>query len=143
MTTRGTSREVTTVFHVLACGKLNEIQSNLRRNKLHRTNQGPNFLGGSFSNRDNMRGPIQFRRESQPQHLKKWFFLKNRPIYFKTYLLQNLRLWRRPACQNLPKPLDISSATARVALGLLKTLAILSDTTVTRFTVDRKDLKPH
>ena len=62
---------------------------------------------------------------------------------FKTYLLQNLRLWRRPACQSLPKTMDISSATAQVALGPLKTLAILSDTTVTRFTVDRKDLKPH
>ena len=36
----------------------------------HRTNQGPNFLGVSFSNRNNLRAPIQFRRKSQPQHLK-------------------------------------------------------------------------
>ena len=35
-------------------------------NELHRTNQGSNFLGGSFSNRDNVRAPIQFRREHQP-----------------------------------------------------------------------------
>ena len=49
-----------------------EIQSNLRRKKfqgkpqekLHRTNQGCNFLGGSFSNRDIARASIQFRRES-------------------------------------------------------------------------------
>ena len=26
--------------------------------------------------------PFQFGRESQPQHLKRWFFLKNQPIYF-------------------------------------------------------------
>ena len=49
---------------------------------LHRTNQGYNFLGGSFNKRDNVRAPIQFTRESQPQHRKRCFFLKNRPIYF-------------------------------------------------------------
>ena len=39
--------------------------------KLHRTNQGSNFHGGSFSIRDNVRAPIQFRKESQPQHPKR------------------------------------------------------------------------
>ena len=58
------------------------MQSNLRRKKLHRTNQDSNFLGGSFSNRDNVRVPIQFIRESQPQHLKICFFLKIRAIHF-------------------------------------------------------------
>ena len=43
---------------------------NLRRKKLQRKNQGSNFLQGSFSNRDNVRAPIQFKRKSQPQHLK-------------------------------------------------------------------------
>ena len=65
---------MTTVFHAWPYGRFIEIQSNLRRKKLHRTNQGSNFLGGSFSNRDNVRAPIQFRRESQPQHLKRWIF---------------------------------------------------------------------
>ena len=46
-----------------------EIKSSLRKKKLHRTNQGPNFLEGSFSNRYNERTPIQFRRESQPQDI--------------------------------------------------------------------------
>ena len=73
---------MTAVFHTWPYGRLIEIQSNLKRKKLHRTNQGSNFLGGSFSNRDNVRPPIQFRRESQPQHLKRCFFLKNRPIHF-------------------------------------------------------------
>ena len=43
----------------------------------------------------------------------------------------------------MPKALDISSATARVAPDLLKALAILSDTTVRRSAVDREDLKPY
>ena len=43
----------------------------------------------------------------------------------------------------MSKALDISSATARVAPDLLKALAIPSDTTVRRSTVDREDLKPY
>ena len=50
--------------------------------KLHGTFQGSNFLWGSFSNRYNVRAPIRFRRKSQPQHFKRWFFLKNGPIHF-------------------------------------------------------------
>ena len=52
-------------------GRFIEIQINLRRKELHRTNQGSNFLGGTFSNGDNVRAPIQFGRESQHQHLKR------------------------------------------------------------------------
>ena len=74
--------DMTTGFHTWPYGRFIETQSNLRRNKLHRTNQGSNFLGGSFSNRDNVRTPIQFRRESQSHHPKRLFFLKNRPIRF-------------------------------------------------------------
>ena len=37
----------------------------------------------------------------------------------------------------------MSSATARVASDLLKTLASLSDTIVRRYAVDREDLKPY
>ena len=48
-----------------------EMQSNLGRKKLHRTNQGSNFLGGSFNNRDNVTAPIQFRKESKTQHLER------------------------------------------------------------------------
>ena len=43
-------------------GRFIEIQSNLMRKKLHRTNQGSNFLGGIFGNIDNVRAQIQFRR---------------------------------------------------------------------------------
>ena len=73
---------MTVAFHTWLYGRFIEIKSNLRRKKLHRMNQGSNFLGGSFSNRDNVRSPIQFRRESQPQHLKRCLLLKNRLIHF-------------------------------------------------------------
>ena len=80
--TRGTSPDMATVFYTWAYGRFIKIQINLRRKKLHRMNQRSNFLGGSFSNTDNVRPPIQFRRESQPKHLKRWFILRNRPIHF-------------------------------------------------------------
>ena len=50
-------------FHTWAYVRFIEIQSNPRRKKPYITNQGSNFLGGSFNNKDNVRGPIQFRRE--------------------------------------------------------------------------------
>ena len=50
---------------------------------------------------------------------------------------------RRLAYKNLPKTLNISSATARVASGFLKALAILPDITVRRFAFEREDLKPY
>ena len=53
--TRSTSPDMTTVFHTWPYGRF--IQSNLRRKKLHRTNQGSNFLGGSFSNRNCLQMP--------------------------------------------------------------------------------------
>ena len=49
----------------------------------------------------------------------------------------------RATCQTLPKALDVSGATARVAPDLLKVLAILSGTTVRRSAVDQEDLKPY
>ena len=71
-----------TVFHAWPYGRFIVIQNNLSRKK--RTNQGSNLLGSSFTNRGNIRAPIQFWRERQPQYLKKWFFLKNRPVHFYT-----------------------------------------------------------
>ena len=57
----------------------------------------------------------------------------------------DLSLQRKPECQTLSKALDISSAatTAQEAPDLVKALAILSDTTVKRSTVDNEDLKPY
>ena len=52
--TRSSIPNMTTALHVWLYGRFIEIQSNLRQKKLHRTNQGSNFLEGSFSNRDNI-----------------------------------------------------------------------------------------
>ena len=83
---RSSSQEVvtnmTTVFHAWLYERFIEIQSNLRRKKCHRINQGSNFVGSSFSNKDNVRAPIQFWRESQPQHLKDYFFSRADPSMF-------------------------------------------------------------
>ena len=49
---------MTTVFHVRTYDRFIEIQNKLRRKKLDGTNQGSNFLGDSFSNRDNVRIPV-------------------------------------------------------------------------------------
>ena len=48
----------------------------------------------------------------------------------------DVSLLRRPACQNLSKAVNVSSATARVAPDLPKALAILSDAPVRRSAVD-------
>ena len=82
MTARSNNPDMPAVFHTCPYGKFIEIQNNVRRKKLHRTNQDSNYLGGSFSKRDTVRAPIQFRREIQSQHHKRWFFLKSRPIHF-------------------------------------------------------------
>ena len=77
---RCTSPGVTKVFHAWPYGRFIDLQSNIRRNKLHRTNQSSNFLGGSFSNRDNVSAPIQFRRKNQK--LKDEFSSRTDPFIF-------------------------------------------------------------
>ena len=77
--TRGTSPDVTTVFHTWAYGRFIEIQSSLRRKKLHRTNQGSNFLGGSFSNRDNIKVESNLQEEVNPSILKDDFSSRTDP----------------------------------------------------------------
>ena len=55
---------MTAVFDAWPNGRFIEIQSNLMGKKLHRMNQSSNFVEGTFSNRDNVRAPIQFRKEN-------------------------------------------------------------------------------
>ena len=86
---------MTTPFHARVYGRFIELQSNLMRKKLYRTNQGSNFLAGSQSNRDNVRSPIESKREIQT-HLKRCFFLRNRPIHFEI----NSTSVNRPIKQN-------------------------------------------
>ena len=87
----------------LPYGRFIEIQSNLKGKKLHRTNQDSNSLVGIFNNRDNVRTPIQYRRESQPHHLKRWFFLMNRPIHFHINNISVIRAvrWNQLSFSNI------------------------------------------
>ena len=55
----------------------------------------------------------------------------------------DVSFWKRPTCQTLSKPLDISSATVIYQVTeLSKAIVILSDTTVRRSKIGREDMKP-
>ena len=71
-----------TVFHAWLFGRFMKIQSNLKRKKLHRTNQGSDFLEDNFSNRDNVRAPIQFWRKRLSSILKDDFSSWTGPSIF-------------------------------------------------------------
>ena len=128
---------MTTIFHPWSYSIFTEIQSNLGRKKIHKLqgfigitgcihkNQGCNLHGDSFSNRGNLWAPIQLGREIQPQNLKRWFLLKNKPIHFQ-------KMSNSWICRN---SLDISSPTTPVARNLLKVL------TVGASAVDQEELK--
>ena len=73
---------MTTIFHAWSYGWFTEIQSYLRRKKLHRMNRGSSFLGGSFNNQDNVRTPIQFN----PNILKDDFSSRTDPPIFTSIL---------------------------------------------------------
>ena len=90
-----TSSDITAIFHTYPYGRFIDIQTNFRRRKLHRTNRDPNFLGGSFRNRDNVGAQIQSIRESQPQYFKRWFFFKKKPIHFHINSTSALRLLKQ------------------------------------------------
>ena len=85
---------MTTVFHARLYGRFIEIQSNFRRTKLHGTNQCANLPQGSFSNGENIRAPIQFRRQRQPQPVKRSFFFK-RSIDFHMNSTSGFRVVKR------------------------------------------------
>ena len=96
---------MTTAFHEWQYGRFIEIQSKLSRKKLHRTNQGSNFPEGSFGNRDNIRAPIQFRRE-KPSILEDYFSSTIEPSIFTSIV---------------PELLDRSNKTKLVFLSLKST----------------------
>ena len=57
-TARSTIPDMTAVFHACLYERFIEMQSNLRRKKLHTTNQGSNFPGDSFRDRGKVRTSI-------------------------------------------------------------------------------------
>ena len=66
---------MTTIFYARPYGWFIEIKINLSREKLYRINQDSNGPEDNFSNRDNIRSLIYFRRERQPQDTKILFFI--------------------------------------------------------------------
>ena len=62
-----------TVFHAWLYGRFVEIQSTLRRKKLHTRNQGSNFPGGNFSNRYNIRAKSNLNEKANPSIFKMIF----------------------------------------------------------------------
>ena len=81
------SPNITKVLHEKLYGRFIETNSNIKKGKqlhrkrkeLHRKNQGSNFLGDSFSNRDDIRAPIQLRGVRQSQYIKTLFFSRPDP----------------------------------------------------------------
>ena len=73
---------MTTGFHVSLNGRFIEVERNTRRKELYRINQGYNFLGGSFNNRDNVRAQIQFKEKVNPSILKGNFSSRAEPSIF-------------------------------------------------------------
>ena len=71
---------MTTVFHAGAQSWFIEIESNLRRKKLHGMNQGFNFHGGNFSNRDNVRAQSNLEEKVSPRILKDEFSVRADPF---------------------------------------------------------------
>ena len=82
LVTGSTSPDMRTIPHPILYCIFAEIMRNIRRKKLQGNNQGSNFTGGIFDNRDNVRSPLQFRRGKQYQNPRRWFFLLKIPIHF-------------------------------------------------------------
>ena len=70
--TRSTSPNMKTVRHARRQGRFLEIKGNLKKKKIHITNPGSDFLGGSLSSRDNVRVPTKIRKARQSRQLKRW-----------------------------------------------------------------------
>ena len=77
-----TSLEVTTVFHWWSHGRFVEMQINHRRKKLHRTNQGSNFLKDSFSNKIMYEPQYNLEEKVNPSILKDEFSSVTDPLFF-------------------------------------------------------------
>ena len=73
---------MTTVLYACPYSIYIEIQNNLRREKLHRTNQGSKFLGSSFSNKDNIRPQSNLEEKVNPNIFKDEFSSQTHPSIF-------------------------------------------------------------
>ena len=81
--TRSTTPDMTTVFHGWLYCRFPEIESNLMRKKLQRTNQGSNFLGVSLSNWDNVIALSNLEQKVNPRILQGDFSSRTGPSIFQ------------------------------------------------------------
>ena len=89
---REVAREARTVLHILFCSLSNNSKKQLgapaqtwQWHSIHGclvVLETQSNLRGNFSNWDNARAPIQFRKESQPQYLKGDFSSRTNPSIF-------------------------------------------------------------
>ena len=79
-----TSWDMAVVFHAWLCGRFTKLNGNLRKKKLFTTNQESDFIGGSLSNRSNVRTWTQFRRERSIKDA--FFFSSTRAIRFVKWM---------------------------------------------------------
>ena len=77
-------------------GRFIEIQSNLRTKKLHTTNQGSNFLGGSVSDKDNVRNKCILEQKVNPSILKDDFSSRIDPSIFRSIAQCYMTSQRKP-----------------------------------------------
>ena len=87
--------------------------------------------------------PIEFGRERQSQYLKRWFFLKNRPIHFHDLKFHKISVHEEDQnAKHWWKPWIYIKCYSSSSTSPLKSLAVLSDKTVRGSAVDLEDLKP-
>ena len=73
---------MTTVFHAWLYGRFIEIQSNLRRKKLHKTNQGSNFLKALLATEIMKQPQSSLEEKVNPSIVKDNFSSRTAPYIF-------------------------------------------------------------
>ena len=86
----------------------------------------PEPLGGSFSNRENVRAATQFRRERQPQHLTRWFLLKTRSTNFHINSTSVITLVKQSIEINKPLPPSVQCLIDQIQVQA-PTLVVATD----------------
>ena len=82
-----TSPDMTTLFHARLYGKLTEIKNTYRSEKLRTLN--PISWKQLYQQRQSINSSLYQQLESQSQHLKNYFFFKNRVIQPKLFNWSN------------------------------------------------------
>ena len=81
------------VCHAWSNGRFIEIQNNFRRKKLHRTNQGSNFRGGSFLSIEIMQEPQSISEEKVNPNILKHNFSSRTNLSIFTSITPVLLHW--------------------------------------------------